>query len=46
MDGILTGMDLIQALASIPAGLDREFARELFVTAEIAFVAAHLSKKA
>lgn len=42
----MTGMDLAQALASVPAGLDLEFTRALFVTAELAFIASHLSKKA
>jgi hypothetical protein len=38
--GALTGLDLIEAMASLPAEIDRERARALFTTAETAFVRA------
>ena len=38
--GALIGLDLTEAMASLPDGLDRVRARALFVAAEIAFVRA------
>ena len=38
--GALIGLDLAQAMASMPCGLDRERARALFIAAEAAFVRA------
>lgn len=41
MDGGKTGLDLAEALASLPDGLDRDLARELLIAAEGAYLAAH-----
>ncbi len=38
MSAIIVGLDLVEALASLPAGLDRDFARRLFLAAETPFV--------
>lgn len=43
VDGILTGLDMAQALVSVPTDLDLEFVRHLFVVAELGFVSAHLA---
>jgi hypothetical protein len=40
MDGALTGLDLAEAMASLPRGLDRDLARRLLIAAEAAFFAA------
>jgi hypothetical protein len=45
LDGIVTGLDMVQALASVAEALDTNFARRLFAVAEIAFVAAHLKSR-
>jgi hypothetical protein len=43
MSGVINGLDLGEAMASLPEqGLDRDFARRLFMTAEAVFVAAWL----
>ena len=44
IDGILTGLDMAQALASVPSNLDVEFMRRLFAVAELGFVSAHLAR--
>ena len=36
--GALIGLDLAEAIASLPAGIDRERARALFIAAEAPFV--------
>ena len=38
--GALIGLDLAEAMTSLPRGLDRERARALFIVAEAAFVRA------
>lgn len=40
MGGEIVGLDLTEAMASLPAGLDREFCRRLFVIAETEFLRA------
>ncbi|MGD9924427.1 MAG: hypothetical protein AB7V13_23735 [Pseudorhodoplanes sp.] len=40
MSGVLAGLDLAQALASLPAGCDLDFACRLLIEAEVHFVAA------
>lgn len=42
MAGTLTGLDLVEAMASLPAGMDADFARRLLLAAEAPFVAAWL----
>jgi len=44
MTGLVTGLDLAQALVSLPADADREFSRELLIAAEAAFVSAVLRR--
>lgn len=39
MSGILAGLDITEAMASVPADCDPEKTRRLFVSAERAFVA-------
>jgi hypothetical protein len=43
--GALIGLDLAEAMASLPGGIDRERARALFIVAEIAFVQAFQKRK-
>jgi hypothetical protein len=43
--GALIGLDLAEAIASLPDGIDRERARALFTTAETAFVRAFHKRK-
>jgi hypothetical protein len=43
--GALIGLDLAEAMASMPAGVDRERARALFMAAEAAFVRAFQQRK-
>jgi hypothetical protein len=43
--GALIGLDLAEAMASLPQGIDRERARALFIAAEIAFVRAFHKRK-
>lgn len=43
MTGVLAGLDLNEALASLASGLDVDFARRLFVTAEAAYLPAALA---
>jgi hypothetical protein len=43
--GALIGLDLAEAMASLPEGLDRERVRALFMAAEIAFVRAFHKRK-
>jgi hypothetical protein len=38
--GAVIGLDLVEAMASLPDSIDRERARTLFIAAEIAFVRA------
>jgi hypothetical protein len=38
--GALTGLDLAEAMASLPDGIDRERARALLIAAEVAFMRA------
>jgi hypothetical protein len=40
MDGAPSGLDLKEAMASLPQGLKRDFARRLLIAAEAAFLAA------
>jgi hypothetical protein len=42
--GALLGMDMADAMASLPDGLDRDRARALLIVAEAAFVGAALEK--
>lgn len=44
MSGAITGLDMSEALASLPAECDRDFARRLFIIAELHFVIA-INKK-
>jgi hypothetical protein len=44
--GLITGLDLAEALASLPDGLDRDFARRLLIAAESGFVPAYVKKTA
>ena len=43
--GALIGLDLTEAMASLPKGIDRERARALFTAAEVAFVRAFHKRK-
>jgi hypothetical protein len=45
MDGAVTGLDMAQALASVPQDIDLDVTRQLFMAAEIAFVVAHFKNK-
>lgn len=40
MSGALVGMDIAQAIASLPAHCDVEFSRRLLIAAEASYVAA------
>jgi len=40
MEGAPSGLDLTEAMASLPRGLDRDVARALLIAAEAAFLAA------
>lgn len=40
MAGVVVGIDMENALAGLPSACDRDFARRLFVTAELFYVAA------
>lgn len=44
MSAQITGLDLAEALASLPEQCDRDFARELFVIAEGSFMASMLER--
>jgi hypothetical protein len=44
LEGMVCGLDLGEAMTSLPP-CDREFARELFISAESAFVAALLKRE-
>jgi hypothetical protein len=43
--GALIGLDLAEAMASLPDDMERERARALFIAAEIAFVRAFHKRK-
>jgi hypothetical protein len=43
--GALTGLDLNEAMASLPHGIDRERARALMIVAETAFVRSYHKRK-
>ena len=43
--GALIGLDLTEAMASLPQSIDRERARALFMAAEVAFVRAVHKRK-
>ena len=43
--GALIGLDLAEALAALPDGIDRERAHALFIAAEIAFVRGYHKRK-
>jgi hypothetical protein len=40
MSGVITGLDMAEAMAMLPQGCDQDFARRLFVLAEFHFVTA------
>jgi hypothetical protein len=40
MSGVICGLDLGEAMQTLPSGLDPDFARRLFVVAECSLVAA------
>jgi hypothetical protein len=40
MSAVVAGLDMAEAMASLPDGADREFAMRLFVIAEAAYVGA------
>lgn len=40
MSGIRMGVDLAEAMASLPNAIDRELARELLIAAEVPWLAA------
>lgn len=42
MAGTLTALDIVEAMASLPAGIDADFARRLLLAAEAPFIAAWL----
>jgi hypothetical protein len=46
MDAVMVGIDMADALASLPSGVDRDFARELLIVGEIAHVAETFKRKA
>lgn len=41
MAGLVSGLRMAEALASLPDGLDRDLARVLLIAAEAPFLAAH-----
>jgi hypothetical protein len=43
--GALIGLDLAEAMASLPDGIDRERARALFIAAEAAFLQSFRNRK-
>ena len=43
--GALIGLDLSEAMASLPGGIDRERARALLIVAEVAFVRAYQKRR-
>jgi hypothetical protein len=45
MSGHVVGLDLAEALASLPAGLDRQLCRRLLVIAEAAYLAAYWQRE-
>lgn len=46
MSGALSGLDLNEAMASLPDRCDRDAAREYFIIAERAFLLAHSERLA
>lgn len=46
MAGVVVGIDMTEALLTVPAQLDREFAQRLFTAAEGPFCAARLEYQA
>jgi hypothetical protein len=44
MSGMLSGLDLAEALASLPDGLDRELAKRLLMAAETPFLIAWMQQ--
>lgn len=45
VDGLLSGIDMTEAVASLPKGCDVEFARALLMAAEAGYMAGHIEKR-